>query len=1268
MKKEQQVEKVYQKLSQIEHILKRPDTYVGSIEKTEANLWVKPDNLDRFELRKFEYIPGLYKIFDEIIVNAADNYQRDNSMNLVKANIDRNTSEISVFNNGKSIPIVIHKEHNIYIPEMIFGHLLTGYNFNDEEKKLTGGRNGFGAKLTNIFSTKFVVETADQKTGKKFKMTWGKNMSQKSEPEIKDYNGTSYTKITFIPDLKRFGIDKFDDNTYALFVKRVYDLTGVINESVRVYFNDAKIEIKGFKDYVNLYFKKEEIETIPKIGYKSDRWEIVLVVVDDQFQQVSFVNSICTSGGGTHVTAVIDQVVNSLTEEIKKKHKKLEVKPVLIRNNFWVFLNCLIENPAFSSQTKEVLTNKPSTFGSKPELDDKFLKKLLKLDILEQIIRQAQAKENLKMQRTLKGTKKSKLLGINKLEDANLAGTKDSEKCLLILTEGDSAKSLAMAGMEVVGRDRFGVFPLKGKLLNVRDAVNSQITNNEEIQNIMKIIGLDLKKNYENCSDLRYGGIMIMTDQDVDGSHIKGLIINFISHFWPSLLKMNGFLKEFITPIIKASKGSSVISFYTLTDYRRWKEEEDRKGWKIKYYKGLGTSTDKEAREYFSEIDRNRINFKYIDKEDDDKIELAFAKKNADHRKIWLSTYDENIVLDHSGPPIRYKDFIDKELIHFSVYDNMRSIPSMVDGLKPGQRKILFGCFKRNLTGEMKVAQLSGYIAEHSAYHHGEVSLQQTIVGLAQNFVGSNNINLLDPIGQFGTRANGGKDAASARYIHTALSKITRFIFDKRDDSVLNYLNDDGQWVEPSYYVPIIPMVLVNGAEGIGTGWSTTIPCFSPHDIVDNLLNKLNGKEFVKMSPSWRGFNGPIEVTSNGVTIKGLFEMKNEENILEITELPLGKWTRPYKSYLEELMTENPIIDDFREYHTTQNVLFQIKLKEGAIDKLSTDLEIEKKFKLSTTFSNSNYVLFDKNGIIKRYENEIGIMNEFFILRLEFYDRRKQNLMSTLIREISILENKSRFIIAIIEERIKIRNVPKKEVLKQLIDQKFCMMKNMPKIKNFMEDREFLEAEVDVKNDSDEDERDEDGKIKEYNYLLTLSIWSLSLEQVEKLKNELNEKKEELNKLQKYDVKDMWRDDLQNFIDRYDELVREEDEARRREDEKLERLGKGRKGMKPMKPAKKKATTSIETISKTSSVSSDKVEKIKKPVKDKNVKNQENPKLNAISEEPEISALLLKDPSTYTLREKILMVKHQPLNSTEVALSKNEESKKRTKFIYDLDD
>ncbi|MEW5319559.1 MAG: hypothetical protein WDW38_010704 [Sanguina aurantia] len=816
------IEDIYQKKTQLEHILLRPDTYIGSTEKQQQPLWVH-DGI-KMKLKTIAFVPGLYKIFDEILVNAADNKVRDPTMDTIKVTIDPASNMITVWNNGDGIPVEMHKDENVYVPELIFGHLLTSSNYNDDEKK--------------------------------------------------------------------------------------------------IFLNGERLPIKSFSDYIDLYLGPKE-GGVPRVYERvNDRWEICVSVTEGQFQQVSFVNSICTIKGGTHVNYVVDQITKAITEKVNKKNKHANAKPFMVRNHMFLFLNTNIENPAFDSQTKETLTLRASSFGSKCELPALFLDRVGKCGLVDSLLKFAEYKNNNELKRS-DGAKRSRLTGITKLDDANDAGGHNSSRCTLILTEGDSAKALAISGLGVVGRDHYGVFPLRGKLLNVRDAAATQISGNVEIQAIKQILGLQHGKAYDSVASLRYGHLMIMTDQDHDGSHIKGLIMNFLHAFFPSLLKIPGFLLEFITPIVKVRKGRAMQSFYTIPQYESWKETHTGgipRGWEIKYYKGLGTSTKEEAREYFSALGAHRKEFVWEGDADSEAIEMAFVP---------------GTFLDHSATHITYTDFINKELILFSRADLERSIPSMVDGLKPGQRKILYAAFKRNLKKDIKVAQLAAYVSEHSAYHHGETSLATTIVNLAQDFVGSNNINLLQPSGQFGTRLQGGKDAASARYIYTRLAPMTRNLFHESDDALLDYLNEEGQSIEPTWYIPLLPMVLVNGAEGIGTGWSTTIPNYNPADIVTNLKRLMAGEEQVPMHPWYRGFKGFIEEADSKTGARsyrcsGIVTQVSDLKV-EITELPVRKWTQDYKEYLEGLVKpeakdETPSVVDYREHHSDANVHFEVRL------------------------------------------------------------------------------------------------------------------------------------------------------------------------------------------------------------------------------------------------------------------------------------------------------------------------------------------------------
>jgi DNA topoisomerase-2 len=843
-------------------------------------------------------------------------------------------------------------------------------------------------------------------------------------------------------------------------------------------------------------------------------------------------------------------------------------------------------------------------------LSEKYLTSILKSPIFLNIIENAKAKEKIKLHKGLSSNvkKSSRILNIDKLEDANFAGTKNFEECTLILTEGDSAKSLAMSGIELVGRDIFGVYPLKGKFLNVREAAQNTILNNKEMQDLIKILGLKMGQDYtESLKGLRYGKVMIMADQDFDGSHIKGLVLNLFHYFWPSLLKRNDFLKEFITPIVKVSKldKSKIINFYTINEYKNWYEENVNKNinnnnanansnsnnnnnaynkstqkiksqWNIKYYKGLGTSTSNEAKDYFRNIKKNVIEFKYKNTEDDDAIELAFATKKADLRKEWLSNLDiNNIYIDHSKCEIRYKEFIDKELILFSHSDNIRSIPNLLDGLKPSERKILYAAFKRNLKSELKVAQLAGYVAEHSSYHHGEMALCSTITSMAQDFIGSNNINLLMPIGQFGNRYNGTKGAASPRYIYTCLNKITRLLYKEEDDNLFTYIVEEGQKIEPIYYVPILPMVLVNGCDGIGTGWSTNVPQYNPLDIADFLIKRLNNKNninnnknssednldinldinnYLDIKPWFKGFKGEIIKTEKGFNIIGCIEILTEDNIVEITELPPKRWDiRGYKTFLEEFHIDNNEksdkekekeieIEDIKEYHNENKVHFRLRLKEESYKKitnLSRD-DLLKLFKLTSSIGNTNMVLFDSNCKIKKYSKISEIFEEFYSIRLEYYSKRREALLNKLNYQLDLNTNKMNFIKMMLTGQVNFLNMNKKEVCGFLRSKFFegnselkKKYKNAFKVNStdIVKDDENSEKENED-NDNDND-KDKDYSNNDFDYLMNMNIWSLTKDRINELENNVRNLNNEINFFKENDEKKLWIMDLEEFVNEY---------------------------------------------------------------------------------------------------------------------------------------
>ena len=1143
------IEDKYQKKTPIEHILDRPDTYIGDVKIQTDILWTFDSDTNKMIKKKVSYVPGLIKIFDEILVNAADNSKEDNTCNMIKVSINRDENSISVWNNGKGIDIEIHSKHNMLVPELIFGELLTSTNYDDTEKRITGGRNGYGAKLANIYSTEFEVETVDLMRRKRFRQTFTNNMSNKTKAKVTSLKNPKdgYTKITFKPDLKRFGIETLTDDIVNLMAKRIYDVAATTDPSVILSYNKKKININNFKKYISMFYDSKSIiyEDI------SDRWQIgLLYLPDNGYDQISYVNCISTFKGGNHVKYIENEIIKRIEENILKKNKTIKIKANQIKENLVFFINSVIENPAFTSQTKEELKTKHSKFGSKCNISESFIKKTLKTGISDQVLLYAKLKEESLMKRKTDGKKVGNLRGIPKLEDANWAGTKNSAECKLILTEGDSAKAFAMAGRAIVGNDKYGIFPLKGKLLNVRDASPKQLLENTEIKNIKQIIGLQQGKTYTSVKSLRYGGIILLTDQDVDGFHIKGLLINCLHYFWPSLVKLNLFIHSLSTPIVKVSKGKKSTAFYNLTDYTQWKQENKSKGWTIKYYKGLGTSSSKEAKEYFCDLEDKLIKYTWentgnytedyidsissidsnkskssrkrkkknnleaiidVDSDDEtsDSIRLAFEKKRSDDRKKWLLNYDKNEVLNNDQKIVPIPEFIHKELIHFSNDDLNRSIPSLCDGLKVSTRKILYSAFLRKLftsKNELRVAQLAGFVSDKTCYHHGEKSLCDAIVGLAQDYIGSNNINILHPSGQFGTRVMGGHDKASPRYIHTYLGELTKYIYREEDIPILNYLNDDGVSIEPEYFFPIIPMILVNGSEGIGTGFSTSIPSYDPMKIVENIENLMENKSIKKMKPWYINFKGKVRRhDENTYNVIGHYSVIDNNNII-INELPIGQWTTPYKEHLEAIQYDSDgkknIIIDFTDNNTDEKIHFVVTFPDKKLEMYIKNDTIESKLKLVKKVKISNMHVFNRFNMIQKFKTPEDIISQWYNFRLEKYTDRKNHIIDKLTNELDLLKYKAKFIKYVLKKKIVVFKQKRATIINKIKEYEF------PKLA--------------VGKES-----------KSYDYITNLSLFSFTLEKIEELENKLKDKEKELALVKSTSELNMWKKELNEFKSAY---------------------------------------------------------------------------------------------------------------------------------------
>ena len=1146
-------DKKYVKMDPIDHMLARPDMYTGSTRSKNVEEFVSSfsnDNNFLFTKKSINYSPAILRIFIEPLSNSIDNCARSKKAKIpctsIKIYVDKSTGETTIWNDGEWIPINDDNDENMYNHTLIFGHLLTSSNYNDEEERYDiSGRNGIGGKVCNVFSKFFRVRGLDPKNKKTIEQIWRNNMKETSDPDIKDAKNVTknkgYTEVTWIPDFTRFGIAGYTNDIIDLYCRYAVDcamLTGV-----DVYFNDSKIPVKNLRDYSKLYINKkekkedEEDENNDILYIKSSDAEIVLI--PGTYQSVSFVNGVYTSEGGTHVDAWSEVLFRPIVQKLTSpKGPVYNIGDV--RKYFSLFISIKTDKPEFESQSKCKLESPVIA-----DVKSKDINKILKWDVIDDIRRSKELIVLKKLER--KKRVFEKVIG---LDPANNEGSPD---CTLILVEGLSAKTYAVNGINVgafnkKGRDWFGIYALRGKLLNTRNAKITTIANNHVVSDVIKALGLKLDQDYtknDAFNTLRYSRIMIITDADCDGIHISCLIQNMIHSLFSSLLKREEpFIVSMQTPIVKVylSKTKELL-FYNERAYKKYvskfNNENPGKNIDKKYYKGLGTSDDKDILNTFG---KKLIKFQN-DENTTYNMNKVFNKKQADDRKIWMENFDpDNIVLLWNGEQeevlsVSYSDYLNTEMPKFSIDDCSRSLPNLIDGQKTASRKTLYACKLKKLkyNGKtLKVAQLAGFVAEKTAYHHGEQNLCQTITNMAHEFPGSNNVPLLYGDGQFGSRLSGGKDAASARYIWTSMNALTHLLFRSEDDILLDKYVDDGEMVEPLFYVPILPVILMNGSKGIGTGWSCDIPCYDPLDLISCVeiwLNN-NGKALIKdesneeiislfpeIKPWYRGHTGVIESSSNNRYISyGHITEKGKTKIVD--ELPVEMWTDDFKDYAEELL-EQKKISNLKNYSTPKKVHFEFtETKE-----MTCDL---KTLKLSKFISASNMVMFNEKGVIKKFKTVDEIIDSFCRVRYDYYIKRKKYMIKCLEHKIKFLGNKKRFLEEImygkielfIEDEGKRKSRKTSDIFNELV------------VRGYDKEEEN-EEENNEKDEEEKDEKDEKEMEKGYDYLLKMPFKSITEEKINSLKNDINSKIKERDVLKSLSEKQLWLNDLTEFKESY---------------------------------------------------------------------------------------------------------------------------------------
>ncbi len=1032
------------KLSDIDHILFSADMYIGQsvrVASPAVSRFVYYPKAHCMTFRQdFCYPHGLLKIFDEILVNAADNVHRGTKT--IKVGVNRNNNLIWVWNDGENFPILKTEHESRYNPlekalqsELAFFHCKSSSAYT-KTNRITGGKNGIGCKAASVFSKASSLEMCDGKMY--YRQQSRDHMKQVLAPFCRPAHtkeaGKPFLSFGFQPDLSLFypagtAPEKFDDDMVNLFHTRVLDLAGTLPASTKIFWcletedDDAtsmksssfeRVKVRGFRDYVQLFLSEElkEAEQV-KVAYHSEpRWEVCMIKNPYSFAvNVSFVNNINTYQGGQHLKYIQSQVFAFCKEKVSgiSKHR--------VDSLVMLFVNATIEDPSFNSQTKEALCSPIQKFGSTCELPKTFLNGLVRNGVIDHLKTLMEKKQLIDIQKTIGSGKRKNVNDIEDLRDAEWAGTKKSSQCYLILVEGKSAKNLAEQAITVMGSECIGVKAMKGKGINV-DVSMGKLLRNKELVDISRVMGLQVGKP-ATLDELRYGHIVVMTDQDVDGSHICGLLLFTIGKLWPTLLSDNyNFISKMLTPVIVAKNKKTRQTFYTEQSFNKWWQEMiDKKNWSIKYYKGLGTSSNKEGQEYFRNMKQNLRVFRPASKDDFQALDMVFAKKNAASRKTWLKDYDPSCYLQYEHlSEISIQDFLHKDFKHYSMLSIRRGIASALDGLTPAARKCLWTFLKRNITKDVKVNTAQSYADADTHYKQGADSLGQVIIRMAQTFTGSQNINLFMPSGQFGSRSDGGQNPASSRYIHTHLSPITRYLFPAEDDDILPEQIDDGHVVEPHHLMPILPMILVNGATAIATAYANEIPCFRPEDLLERVRGKLNQEEWRDIYPWYHKFKGVTKGDNKGnFTSQGIVTYSEEKKIYHITELPVGQWTVPYKKILAAKEEAGEIVS-FKEDHPDDGVHFSVTVSEPVQD-------TEKFFRLSKKYSSNLTLLVDdpqRQIAIRVFDTVEDIFNYWFERRLFYYEKRRIHLRDRLQASIPYMQAKVTFVMAVISDKIRL--------------------------------------------------------------------------------------------------------------------------------------------------------------------------------------------------------------------------------------------------------
>ena len=1095
----------YKGLSDIAHVYQIPDTFIGSTRKQ----MIKTIGLD-FDTMKFKELDtdlpqGVQRIFLEILSNAGDNTDasRRAKKNPGEIHVNVDSKTISIQNGGLHIPVKKIKLEKVagntevkeydgkgkscWLPEFIFGQFRSSNNYDTSVKRMGCGRNGFGSKLTNIFSKKFTVEVHDPDANKIFVGTWTDNMfkdtpGKKPDIKVKDKKiSEALVKITWDMDFERFDMTEYTQDHIELFARFTVDFSFTCK--VKTVFNGVDLDYRDILNYASLTWSPEQLENsflkyvwedetpLNKATIKTQHrktteakkaediadLEVLIIDSPDNCKTISYVNGLMTVDGGVHLDAAQDPIFKYISGYINgKKKKKAMITTKNIKPHLSFIVNARLADPEYTSQSKTKLTS--------PSIECKYTESTLKQindwTIIERLIAEIEAISMSKASKS-DGSKRKHVL-LEKGEDANFAGTKKSSKCNLYLVEGLSAANYPQKRICMLegGKDFNGYMPLKGKFLNVTKAKSSQYADNQVISSIKQVIGLKEDIDYSdpaNLKTLRYGFITLTVDADDDGMHILAHVLNFFREKFPGLLVHNmiGYLR---TPVIKVFKGNKIKHrFFTVPEFDNWAKDNNLNGLKVRYYKGLGTSNDEDIRD---DLTTAPTVICFYDEKCDECLDLAFHEDNTDERKEWIEKWRDVVQTDDiisvdintickeekmQGQDI--SQFINRELVGYSVASLFRAIPSEYDHLKDSQRKALWSAleyfkYDPKKGKSMKVGRFSNKAADMTQYHHGEKSLTDTFIKMAQDFIGSNNMGYFKKDGQFGTRADGGENAADARYSETHLAWWIPYVYYKESIDIIERRVIDEEKCEPLWLPGVIPMGIVNGTNGIATAFSTTTPCHNPLDVIDWYKQRCKGIKPEPITPWYKDFEGELEVVQRSsptrknvkkqsLVTKGKYEIvgfhKNNGPIIRVTEIPVKSWIISYRKWLEELVQKKskPIFD-YKDNSSTEKPYFLIDWNSD-YKKINT-----KTLQLERSIGLSNITLIDHKGFPKRLQSVNDMMELYYEHMIEHYEQIRLHRIENESNKVTDLSFRMKFIKLVLDNEIKLIKVTEQYITEKM--------------------------------------------------------------------------------------------------------------------------------------------------------------------------------------------------------------------------------------------